>query len=99
MGETKMITTEYTVDMLYYSPSPEVSCDYLRRKVAAGGFWINIFGDTCETRIVSATSMTVEEYRQSWLRLTGDCYKMEDRYTAMTSCPLLVNLYSVCELP
>lgn len=70
-----MITTKYTVDMLYHSPWPEVSCDYLRRKVGAGGFWLNIFGDTCETRIVSATSMTLEEYCQSWLRLTGDAYK------------------------
>lgn len=94
-----MIVTNYSVDMLYYSPFPWVSCEYLSEKVATGGFWTNIFGDTRETRIVSASSMTLKEYRQSWLRLTGDTYKKEERYTAMTTCPLLMNLYGVCELP
>lgn len=74
-----MIATNYSVDMLYYSPFPWVSCEYLSEKMAAGGFWQNIFGDTCETRIVSASSITLEEYRQSWLRLTGDAYKKEEK--------------------
>lgn len=90
--------TKFTVDMLYYSPFPEVSCNYLQGKISKGGFWENIFGDTCETRIVSADSMTLDEYKTSWLRLTGDCYKMEDRYKAMTTCPLLTTMFGTCEV-
>lgn len=93
-----MIITKYSVDMLYYSPCPWVAHEYLQDKIAKGGFWKNWGGTLCETQIVSAGSMSLEEYKVAWLRLTGDCYKMEDRYNAMTTCSLLVNLYSVCEI-
>ena len=92
-----MIST-YSVDMLYYSPAPWVVNEYLQRKISNGGFWKNWGGVLCQAQIVAPASMTLQEYETAWLRLTGDCYKMEDRYTAMTSCPLLKNLYGVCEI-
>lgn len=93
-----MTTKKYSTDMLYYSPFPDVACSYLSEKISQGGVWTNIFGDTCQTQIVSPSSMTLEEYKAAWLRLTGDCWRKEERYTAMTTCPLLTNLFGICEI-
>lgn len=90
--------TRFTVDMLYYSPFPWVVNGYLQEKISNGGYWKNWGNELCETRIISPNSMTLEEYRSTWLKLTGDCYKMEDRYTAMTTCPILLNMFSMCEI-
>lgn len=90
--------TKFTTDMLYYSPYPEVVNDYLQEKISQGGRWINIFGEERETKIVSPSSITLDEYLSAWLLLTGDCYRLETRYRAMTNCPLLVNLFGICEL-
>jgi hypothetical protein len=94
----KITVTKFTVDMLYYSPLPEVVNEYLQSKVSRGGFWENWGNGLCETKIVSASSMTEKEYKDSWLYLTGDCYKMEDRYRAMTTCPLLTTMFGMCEI-
>lgn len=90
--------SRYTTDMLYPSPCPWVTNEWLARKVSKGGFWVNIFGTNQETRIVASVDMTEDEYVNAWLDLYGHRNNANERYQAMTRCPLLKTLYGMCEV-
>lgn len=92
------LVTRYSTDMLYPSPFPWVVNSYLFRKVSEGGFWFNWGGVRCETRIVSPSDMTIDEYQEGWVALNGTSRGTEGRFKAMTECPLLKTLYGISEL-
>lgn len=92
-----MRTIKYPVDALYPSPYDWVACDYLLDKVKKG-IWKNIFSDDNQIKIVPASEMTFGEYQKAWLNLYGEYRGLDDRWIAMTKCPLLKTMYGMCEL-
>lgn len=92
-----MILKRYPVDALYPSWFDWVACNYLMNKVKKGT-WQNIFLLDCQTRIVSPESMTFQEYKHAHVSLTGGFEDLENRYQAMTTCPLLKTMFGMCDL-
>jgi hypothetical protein len=91
------IVKHYPVDALYPSPYDWVSCTYLMEKVSKG-VWKNIFLENCETVIVSPSAMSFDEYKSAHLALSGEWRGLKERYVAMTQCPLLKNIFEVCDI-
>jgi hypothetical protein len=92
-----MIIKKYPVDALYPSWFDWVACDYLMDKVKQGA-WKNIFQDDCQTHIVSAEAMSFEDYKKAHVTLSGRFEDLEERYQAMTTCPLLKTMFGICEI-